>query len=259
MAMQVLSYQIADAIEIKAFRSAFKAELRHGDSEELFYCTGATQYIYVFRYGVVCFLNYDAIHVSAFLKLIAPYCRNLFPESLNEEFTIITDAPATRISFNQIEIVDHDEDTLRLIMLNVAQSVALDYYSDQTSLLLDETNAYTQMLERKGRLDISGTNLKKYIGKTLNLKNRISHNLYIFDSPDETWTNENLNRIDQDMKRLFDIQERFRNISEGLSIVRDNLDLFRDILQYRNSTVLEWIVIILIAVEVANMAMEKLF
>ena len=115
------------------------------------------------------------------------------------------------------------------------------------------------MLETHGRLSISGTSLKKYIGKTLLLKNRIAENLYIFDSPPETWDDEQLNKIDIELKRTFDLQERFRNIQEGLTIVKDNLELFRDLLQYRHSTVLEWIVIILILVEVINLFIEKLF
>jgi uncharacterized Rmd1/YagE family protein len=124
---------------------------------------------------------------------------------------------------------------------------------------LEETNSHTQSLEKKGRLAISGKNLKKYIGKTLNLKNRISENLYIFDSPPETWEDENLNRIDVGLKRTFDLQERFRDIKEGLEIIRENLELFKDLLQYRNSTVLEWIIIILVAAEVVNIVVEKLF
>lgn len=144
-------------------------------------------------------------------------------------------------------------------MLNVSQSVALDYYSEQTNRLLEETNSHTQSLERRGRLAISGMNLKKYIGKTLNLKNRISENLYIFDSPPETWEDENLNKIDLGLKRTFDLQERFRDIKEGLEIIRENLELFKDLLQYRNSTVLEWIIIVLVAAEVINILLEKLF
>jgi uncharacterized Rmd1/YagE family protein len=124
---------------------------------------------------------------------------------------------------------------------------------------LEETNFHTQYLERKGKLAIPGRNLKKYIGKTLNLKNRITENLYIFDAPPEVWEDESLNRIDIGLKKTFDLQERFRNIQESLGIVKENLELFKDILQYRNSNLLEWIIIILIAVEVLNLFLDKIF
>jgi len=183
----------------------------------------------------------------------------VFELKLSEEFEVETNARENKFGYNKIEIVNSDVEVLRLIMLNVSQSVALDYYSEQTNLLLEETNSHTLSLERRGRLDISGRNLKKYIGKTLNLKNRIAENLYIFDSPPETWEDENLNRLDQGLKRTFDLQERFRDIREGLEIVRENLELFKDLLQYRNSTFLEWIIIILVALEVVNLLIDKFF
>ena len=259
MLQKVLSYQIADNIDIKAFKAAFKAELHYSDSDELFYKTGFDQFIYVFKYGVVCFLNYDTIRVSEFLQLISSYCKNAFNRNLTEEFEIHTDAGKNKIAFNSIEIIGADIEVIRLIMLTVSQSVALDYYEEQTTKLLEETNHHTQMLEAKGSLNISGINLKKYIGKSLVLKNRIAENLYIFDSPPETWDDENLNKMYNDLKRTFDLQERFRDIQEGLSIVKDNLELFRDLLQYRNSYRLEIIVIILILMEVLNILAQKIF
>jgi required for meiotic nuclear division protein 1 len=257
MKHQVLSYHIADSIDVKLFKADFKATIHFSDADELFYKMDTDQYIYVFKYGVVCFLNYDAIKISEFLRLIMPYCKYKLQEHLTEEYLVETGAKENKIGYNNIEIVKADVEVLRLIMLNVSQSVALDYYSDLSNKLLEETNYHTQILENKGRLAISGLKLKKYIARTLLLKNRIAENLYIFDSPPETWDDELLNKIDIDLKRTFDLQDRSRNIHEGLNIIRDNLELFRALLQYRHSTVLEWIVIILILVEVVNMIFEK--
>jgi uncharacterized Rmd1/YagE family protein len=256
--LKVLSYQLADSIDVKSLRLAFKEGIFHYDADELFYITGEQSYVYVFKYGVVCFLNYDPEHTHAFLEKIAPFCRNRFDQKLSEEFEVDINSKENKFGFNKIEIAGADIQTLRLIMLNVSQSVALDYYSEQTDKLLEETNYYIQSLEKKGKLGISGKNLKKYIGKTLNLKNRISENLYVFDSPPETWENEHLNKIDQGLKVTFDLQERFRDIKEGLEIIKENLELFKDLLQYKNSTFLEWIIIILVFLEVLNLVIDKL-
>ena len=259
MLQQVLSYQIADSIDIKMFKTAFKSDLYYSDADELFYRVESDQFIYVFKYGVVCFLNYDAIKISEFLRLISFYCKNRFEESLMEEFKIQTNAGKNKIGFSLIEIAGADIEVLRLIMLNVSQSVALDYYYEQTTKLMEETNYHTQILESKGRLNISSLNLKKFIGKILLLKNRISENLYIFDSPPETWDDENLNKIDIDLKRTFDLQERSRNIQEGLNIIKENLELFKDLLQYKNSFRLELVIIILILIEVLDIFVQKIF
>lgn len=257
--LKVLAFQIADSIDIKAFRQVFTAELLHAESDELFYRPDVDKYIYVFKYGVVSLLQHSEVEMSAFIQLVLPFCRNPLPERLSDEFEIETHAERLVFGYNKISIPGADAEMLRLIMLNVSQSVAIDHFDMQTSQMLEETTGHTQSLERKGKLDLRGIQLKKYIARTLNLKNRIAAHLYIFDSPEETWADENLNKLDLGLKKTFDLQSRFRTIEEGLSIVKENLELFKDLLQYRNSVLLEWIIIILILVEVVNLIIEKLF
>lgn len=257
--LKVSSFQIADSIDIKTFKTVFTAELLYSDSDELFYKTESDGFIYVFKFGIIGFFNYNEIQIAGFLEVINPYCKNKLDIRLSEEFEIETNAPRMKLGFNKIELTSIDSNVLRLIMLNVSQSVALDHYSQLTNILLEETNYHTQILERKGRMELSGVNLKKYIGRTLNIKNRITANLYIFDSPDETWEDESLNKLDIGLKRTFDLQDRFQTIQEGLAIVKENLELFKDILQYRNSTQLEWVIIILILVEVVNIFVERIW
>jgi uncharacterized Rmd1/YagE family protein len=259
MLYKIVSYQLADSIDLKNLRLVFKAQLVYGDTDELFYNTGDVQYLSVFRYGVISLMNNDQNETDSLLRFIAPFCRNRFTEPLSDEFAVETGASEKKIGHNKVEITDAEPRVLRMIMLTLAQSVALDFYSQQAITLLEDTNYHTQVLEKKGRLSITGNNLKKYIGKTLLLKNRISQHLYIFDSPPETWEDERLDKLHSDLKRNFDLTDRFRGVSESLGIVKENLELFRDILQYRTGVFLEWIIIALIAVEVIHFFYDKIF
>lgn len=257
--LKVVSFQIAESIDIKQFRQAFTASLTHADSDELFYELDNLKCIYVFRYGVVCLLNHSEVETTSFLHMIRDYCRNPLSTRLSDEFEIETNTDRIIFGYNKISIPEAAPEMLRLIMLHASQSVALDYFEAQTNRLLEETNSHTMVLEQKGKLDLGGTALKKYIGKTLNLKNRIAEHLYIFDSPEETWENEELAKLDVGLKKTFDLQARFRTIQEGLAIVKENLELFRDLLQHRQSNFLEWIIIVLILVEVINLFVEKIW
>lgn len=257
--LKVEAYQVADSIDIRSFRQAFTIMPAHAESDELFYSIDGNKYIYIFKYGIVSLLNHNEVEATAFLKLLETYCRNPLTKRLSDEFEIETGSDHVIFGYNRISIPEARPDMLRLIMLHVSQSVALDHYEGQTNQLISETNSHTQVLEQKGRLDLGGTALKKYIGKTLILKNRIAENLYIFDSPESTWENEDLNNLDKGLKRTFDLQSRFRTIQEGLGIVKENLELFKDILQHRQSNFLEWIIILLILVEVINLLVEKIW
>ena len=259
MNLKILSFQIADSIDIKQFKSDFTANIHFADTDELFYHIDNYKYLYVFKYGIVCFLGYNETEMTVFLQMINSYAKNYFDQKLSDEFELVTDAPAMNFGYNKIEIPNPGIEAIRLIMLNTSQSVALDYFDQQTNHLLEETNYHTQILEKKGKIDLGGIELKKYIGRTLNLKNKVAANLYIFDSPEATWEDESLNKLDIGLKKTFDLQSRFRTIQDGLQIVKDNLELFKDLLQYRNSVVLEWVIIILILVEVLNIFIEKIF
>ena len=106
-----------------------------------------------------------------------------------------------QVAFDKVILPSFDSEFIRLVMLNTSQSVALDRYSEITQQLLEETNEHTQYLERKGKLNISGIRLKRFIGKVMNIKNQISENLYIFDEPDSTWENEQLNKLNLELKQ----------------------------------------------------------
>src|SRR4051812_34852060 len=226
-AYEVQSFQISDSIDIKSFKNIFASELIYSDSDELFYQFGTDQYVYVFKYGVVCFLNTDAIRVTEFIKLLKPYCKNFIGSNLGEDYRVETNCDEIKVGNNKIQLIKADKEMFRIIMLNVSQSVALDYYSDQTALLLGETNQHTFSLEKTGKLNISGNRLQRFIGKTLNLMNRITENLYIFDSAPSTWEDENLDKVDIELKKTIDLQSRYRGIHEELQIVKENLDLFK--------------------------------
>ncbi len=80
MQLKALSYQIADSIDLKAFKTAFSAEVYAFDSDELFYSIEEHKCIYVFKYGVVCFLNYDEIKIAEFIQFISPYLQKYFQQ-----------------------------------------------------------------------------------------------------------------------------------------------------------------------------------
>jgi required for meiotic nuclear division protein 1 len=258
MQSEIIAIQLADGIDLRAAKARISAPLYFAGPDELFYRYTNDKLLYIFKYGVTCFLNFSKIEQDELIESIRPNLRNPLEQRLTEGFMVETNSETPVLGFNKISIPNNDTNTLRIIMLNVSESVALDYYSDLTNRLLEETNQHTLILQRKGKLDISGKSLRKYIGKTLFLKNQISENLYIFDSPTETWESEDLTKVDVGMKRTFDLQERFRNIEDELGIIKENLELFKDIMQHRHSNLLEWIIIILILVEVLNLLIEKI-
>jgi uncharacterized Rmd1/YagE family protein len=193
------------------------------------------------------------------LEKIKPFSSNYFTERLSEVVEVVIKKNTLKVEFNSVILPRLDEEMIRLVMLNTSQSVALNRYAEITEDLLIETNKHTIYLENKGELDISGYRLKRFIGKVLNIKNKIAENLYIFDSPEITWENEQLNKLNLELKQTFELTDRYRLIHDRIKIIKENLDLFKDIMDHRESSKLEWIIIILIVIEVIDLFITKLF
>jgi uncharacterized Rmd1/YagE family protein len=179
---------------------------------------------------------------------------------MTENFGVeINNEKPYQIMYDRIILKELSHDIIQILMLNIAQSVALDYYVEQSNILLEQTHQISLDLESKGKFTIKGKNLLRYLGRILNLKNRIAQNLYIFDSPDITWDNQFLNTLNNDMSRELDIKIRYRSLQENLNTGREDLETFQNISQHDHSMFLEWIIIILIAVEIVNMFIERIF
>ena len=255
---QVIAYQIASEINISRCKRSLSYELKFSDSDELFYKLQDDSYVYVFQFGMISFFNAESEKIKDVIECLKPSCSNYFSEKLSEDVQVTVGESVAKVEFNKVVLPSLDIEALRLVMLYTSQSVALDRYSEITEKLLIETNKHTKYLQEFGKLDISGNKLKRFIGKSLNVKNGILENLYIFDSPDITWENEQLNILNRNLKQSFDLKDRYRRIHERLEIIKENLDLFKDLLHHRESSWLELIIIALIVIEVVDLFISKI-
>ncbi|WP_417853839.1 RMD1 family protein [Xanthomarina gelatinilytica] len=253
----VVAYQVANTIQIKTCKQQLPWQLLFQDSDELFYKSSKDSFIYIFHYGLVCFFNMVPAEIEKAFMDIKPFCDPFFTKKNSEEIPIYIQPNTLKVQFDHVVLPELNQEMIRLVMLNTSQSVALNGYSEITEELLMETNKHTKYLENKGKLDISGNKLKRFIGKVLNIKNRILENLYIFDSPVITWENEQLNKLNTDLKQTFDLKDRYRLIHDRIEIIKENLELFKDIMDHKESSRLEWVIIILIVIEVVDMFIAK--
>jgi uncharacterized Rmd1/YagE family protein len=261
--LTIRAFQIAEGIDIKRCRAEFAGDLLSAAPGELFYRrkvaspdgTGEREdgYLYVMDYGVVTFAGHGEAEMDALLERLGPYCENPLAKRVGEDFRVHADVQELGFTFNDIHLPAFNADVLRIIMLYVGQSAALDHYEAVADRLLAEAGKIAQELERYGRLKTSRRDVQRFIGRTLSIRNRLVDNLYIMDAPDITWENEYLDKIDRGMKKTFDIAERFRSLDYQLRENKENLELFAEMLQFRQSNMLEWIIIALFLIEIVNL------
>ena len=261
--LTIRAFQIAEGIDIKRCRAEFAGDLVAAAPGELFFRRKAASpegngerldgYVYVMDYGVVTFAGHGDAEMDAVIDTLRPFLEIPLDRRMSEDFRLHAGAQELAFGYNEIRLPSLNTDALRIIMLYVGQSAALEHNEAVVDKLLAEAGRVAQELERYGRLKTSRRNVQRFIGRTLGIRNRLVDNLYIMDAPDITWENEYLDKIDRGMKKTFDVVERFRSLDYQLREVKENLELFAEMLQFRQSNMLEWIIIALFLIETINL------
>ena len=260
MNIKLVALNIADSIDVKVLKNSFQGKLIKSTSTELFYKTDDNKYISIFNYGVVAFSDASPEEIESTITLLNDYTRKE-QERISETIEIqFKEAPGVTYD-NEVLTVPtkfHKDELFRIVMFDLSQSVALDYYSGIAEKLLQEVKSFSAELEQKGKISLSKKSMMKFIGKSLSIKNKVVDNLYIFDSPDITWESDKIDKVHKLLTRTFDLGSRFKEIEYYFNIIDDNLELFKGNYEHQHSATLEIVVIILILIEILNSAYERL-
>lgn len=248
------------SFDMKAVKQIIKHKPVFESSGELHYSIAENKYLMVINYGVIVFFNFDNKQSDSFLIPIRKTFSIVKNDELSDEFEVVVDPEQSfQIEFNRLTLQQIDINAIKIILLNLAQSLALTHYDHVSQDLLSEIRSFTSEMEHYGKLKISHKDILKFIGKGLNTQNRIVENLYILDSPAITWENEYYNQINGTLRAHFELNSRYRSIENTMKIIEANLQAFLEVNNHRESSKLEWIIIVLILVEVIDTFVSKLF
>ncbi len=257
--VKLSAFLVAHQLDIKGIKTFLDIKPLADTSSELFCRFAGDKYQYFFNFGVVVFTGYTEDEMKWAIKTIQPHQRNTLTNVLRDDHEIdVQEGKPIVFDFAKLVLDKVDEKVIRITMFNLAQSVALDHYHGVTENLLTEVKGFANQLEATGKLKISRKNMMRFLGRALNTQNEIAENIYIFDAPDQVWDDEYLDKLHQGLIKHFDLRVRFSEIEYTLRIIEDNLSVFREIINQRESSLLELIIIVLILVEVFDLLITKL-
>lgn len=255
--MKLVAINIADSIDLKKLKASFGGKLLISTSTELFYKVAEDKFISFFNYGVVAFSEHTQQEIDKVISSIKEFIDNeqdRLSENIEIEFK-------DTIGFEGDTLIVpqkfRKDELFRIVLFDLGQSVALDYYSRISDNLLQDVKKYAAELEQKGKISMTKKEMMKFIGKSMNTMNKIVDNLYIFDSPDITWESEKIDKVHKLLVRNFDLNARFKEIEYTFTNIDKNLQMFKETYEHQHSATLEIVVIILILIEIINSLSER--
>ncbi len=257
MKPMVKAYHLGNRLNLQEIRNelAFSEERR--EPSFLLFKVGENSYFYLKDYGSVVFFNCPR-HIQQEIIALVGEGQDV-DETHSEMLEVeIGQTDECIVDFGKVIVPYVNTDIAHIIMLNLAQSVALDHYYSRSENLLAATSDYSDQLERTGKIELNRSKLRMFIGQTMNLKNRIAENLFIFDTPQLAWSKEELSQLDSALNEELDIMNRHNGLQHNIDVIKENIDLFKDILQHKHSSNLELIIILLILLELIHVIIDKL-
>jgi len=216
--------------------------------------------VFIFSFGSIVCVNmafHETQDVINYLKKIDKNLRNNPPSMIKEDFKLIVNPNAKfEVTYNSIIINRIQDYHFNIIATILAKSVALEKIEEDIDILLDKIEDIVNFLE-KGKLNISDENLAKMSSKILRFKyNTISY-IMLLDKPQIVWENEDAEKFFTELSELFELNDRYEKIKHKTELLLDITEIFSSLTQSKRGAKLEWMVIILILIEIILSLLDK--
>jgi uncharacterized Rmd1/YagE family protein len=211
----------------------------------------AGTWVYLSRFGAAVFWNASPAVIEAVLRDLEALPGTLARvEAARDDLRVHLGAEADRVGFSEVWLRELTLDKLKIVSLALAQSVALDSVEGEVSRAMDRFQPVVTILREEGYLVSGQHELLRMVGFAMSVRATVLDNLTLFDDPPETWESEALAHLDGALFDQFDLEERLSAVNQKLAYLKDAGATVLDVLAHRKDQRLEWIIIVLILVEV---------
>jgi len=247
---------VAERLKLQELKDLVTHPIRDFSNYEMAVEFGESSYAFIYNYGSVVFFNVPDDLQEVYLKMIRETKYGAKIGDTNEVFYVEIRreiAPSTnQVYFDRIATGHISFSKIKIISMLVAESTALEYYDILIENLLEQASVYTKRLELEGKFIDSKEDLLKFVGMCLSAKQDIISNLYIVDSPDETWESPELDKVFHELKLMLEIDVRYRAVEYKAKIIQESIEVITDLVKTKREHMLEMTVILLIAFEVIS-------
>jgi uncharacterized Rmd1/YagE family protein len=214
----------------------------------------ASQMVLVFSFGSVVFINLahtnEVISFLHFLLSFEPDIDIKNRDRYSDDYSLLIKENGNMEFTDEYVIVpDYEDYYPELISTVLAKSVALEKTEEQLGQIHDKLETMIDRLE-KGRLRIGNKELARTMAKVVRHEYNTLAYIMILDKPDITWTISHANEFYDKMMEFFELNDRYKILKSKTEILYNIMDGFSTISHSIRGLFVEWIVVILIVIEI---------
>jgi len=212
----------------------------------------------IFAYGSVVHWNVSSEQQTKLHQLVLDHAENPLTSPEEDNFTFALNCPNTRIVEDHIEIESSDPILIFALSQGMAQSIKLASFETNAITTINNTSYIPKSLAENGRIKLSRNKIAKIRGQLFLTKSDIILNYDLLDTPDFFWEYPEYEAFYVVTAKYLEIAQRTEVLSKKLETIHELFEMLADEQKHRHSTILEWIIIWLIAFEIGMTIVDKL-
>lgn len=213
--------------------------------------------IFFFREGAVVFWNCNDVEATNVLDFIKRYEHESYPREVVEKereimpYMYQNGLKKCQLVESTFNLVPKRDNNLERYTFShaMAQSARLGAWEEKLETLASSVSDNSRLMER-GEIALTKDQVVRKLGELFSLRHRLNVESDLLDTPDFYWEEEELEQLYSNTVAYFTIPRRTRVLNERLSHCVELLQLLSQWTADRQHIRLEWMIIVLILVEV---------
>jgi uncharacterized Rmd1/YagE family protein len=205
---------------------------------------------FIFPFGVLVIWGFSHDETRKLLDEIRPFEREPLEKPIMDEFTYALSAGETRIHEDCIRLAADTVVERLAVSYGIAQSVKLSEFEEYALHTIENTAHIPRTIAETGRLKLSRRAIAKMRGMLYLVESDINLNFDLLDTPEFFWEYPEVEHIYALTATYLDVKSRIEVLNKKVHVIHELFDMLAEEQKHKHSTMLEWIIIWLIAIEV---------
>jgi len=220
----------------------------------------AEEHAFFFSYGCIVFWGFseeDELQIKAQVK--AKFAIQPLAQDEVDDFDFAYALPGTTrpaLHKDVIQLSTREATEKLAVSFALAQSAKLGVFEVTIEKTIAETREIPEGMAKTGKISLKRRDITRRIGQLF--VDRASINLHsdILEHPDFFWEDDEYLSVYQRVSKYLEVERRVEVLNKRLDLIKELFDMLASELHTSHSNTLEWIVIILILVEVFFQILE---
>ncbi|MGD0465848.1 MAG: RMD1 family protein [Gammaproteobacteria bacterium] len=205
--------------------------------------------VFIFSYGAVVYWGITEQLEAKILATLTDCCADKLGAEDDDAFSYSYGDKA-KIAADHIILPNNHIYTKLAFSYGVAQSVKLGGFENTIQGIIEITKKLPEDLAKKGKTLLSRKEIRKLMGRIFIDRDSINLHLDLLDVPNFFWDKPDLESIHEMVTTYLDQEKRVWILNQKLSVIQQLLDMLVNELHIQHSSKLEWIIIILLCIEI---------